>query len=75
MYRLSFTYSLFILQTLDSIVLPILNKPKPKVEPPKEEKPKDKTAEDHQKNNQSSQGDGHSQTNQQQPQEEKMDVE
>ncbi|CAD1476099.1 unnamed protein product [Heterotrigona itama] len=60
--------------TLDSIVLPILNKPKPKVEPPKEEKSKDKTTED-QKNNQSSQGDGHSQTNQQQPQEEKMDVE
>lgn len=61
--------------TLDSIVLPILNKPKPKIEPPKEEKPKDKTGEDHQKN-QNSQGDGHIQTNQQQqPQEEKMDVE
>lgn len=60
---------------MDSIVLPILNKPKPKIEPPKEEKPKDKTAEDHQKN-QNSQGDGHIQTNQQQqPQEEKMDVE
>ncbi|XP_012138186.1 heat shock protein 70Cb isoform X2 [Megachile rotundata] len=63
-------------QSLDSIVLPILNKPKPKVEPPKEEKPKDKAAEDQQKNNQNSQGDGHAQTNQQQqPQEEKMDVE
>ncbi|XP_043803060.1 heat shock 70 kDa protein 4 isoform X1 [Apis laboriosa] len=61
--------------TLDSIVLPILNKPKPKIEPPKEEKSKDKTGEDHQKN-QNNQGDGHIQTNQQQqPQEEKMDVE
>ncbi|CAL7936427.1 unnamed protein product [Xylocopa violacea] len=64
-------------QSLDSIVLPILNKPKPKVEPPKEEKPKDKAAEDQQKSNQNSQGgDGHSQANQQQqPQEDKMDVE
>lgn len=63
-------------QSLDSIALPILNKPKAKVEPPKEEKPKDKAAEDQQKNNQNSQGDGHAQTNQQQqPQEENMDVE
>ncbi|XP_033195781.1 heat shock protein 70Cb isoform X1 [Bombus vancouverensis nearcticus] len=63
-------------QSLDSVVVPILNKPKPKVDPPKEEKPKDKASENHQKNNQNSQGDAHSQTNQQQqPQEEKMDVE
>nr|XP_034171697.1 97 kDa heat shock protein isoform X1 [Osmia lignaria]XP_034171698.1 97 kDa heat shock protein isoform X1 [Osmia lignaria] len=61
-------------QSLDSSVLPVLNKPKPKVEPPKEEKPKDKTAEDQQKNNQNSQGDGHAQNNQQ-PHEDKMDVE
>ncbi|KYQ55854.1 hypothetical protein ALC60_05135 [Trachymyrmex zeteki] len=65
-------------QALDSVVLPILNKPKPKVEPPKEEKPKDKPA-DEQKNNQNqnAQGNNHSQSNQQQQQteEEKMDVE
>ncbi|XP_017796871.1 PREDICTED: 97 kDa heat shock protein isoform X2 [Habropoda laboriosa] len=63
-------------QSLDSIVSPILNKPKPKVESPKEEKLKDKATEDQQKSNQNSQGDGHPQTNQQQqPQKEKMDVE
>ncbi|XP_011641017.1 heat shock 70 kDa protein 4 isoform X1 [Pogonomyrmex barbatus] len=66
-------------QSLDSVVLPILNKPKPKVEPPKEEKPKDKPA-DEQKNNQNqnAQGNNHSQSNQQQQQQaddEKMDLE
>lgn len=70
-------FSLFI-QSMDSVVLPILNKPKPKVEPPKEEKPKDKPA-DEQKNNQNqnAQGNNHSQSQQQQQQteEEKMDVE
>ncbi|XP_076175482.1 heat shock protein 70Cb isoform X2 [Ptiloglossa arizonensis] len=63
-------------QALDSVLLPILNKTKPKVEVPKEEKSKDnKTAED-QKNDQNSQGDGNDpQPNQQQHPEEKMDVE
>ncbi|XP_011685266.1 PREDICTED: heat shock 70 kDa protein 4L isoform X2 [Wasmannia auropunctata] len=64
-------------QSLDSVVLPILNKPKPKVEPPKEEKLKDKSA-DEQKNNQNTQSNNHNQSNQQQQQqaeEEKMDVE
>ncbi|XP_031834751.1 heat shock protein 70Cb isoform X2 [Nomia melanderi] len=61
-------------QSLDSIILPILNKPKPKVEAPEEDKSKDKNAEDH-KTNQNSQGDGQPQTNQHQSQEEKMDVE
>ncbi|XP_076237463.1 heat shock protein 70Cb isoform X2 [Calliopsis andreniformis] len=65
-------------QSLDSIVLPILNKPKPKVELPKEDKPKDK-ATDKQKSNQNSQGGDEiitdASNNQQQPQEEKMDVE
>ncbi|XP_011162513.1 97 kDa heat shock protein isoform X2 [Solenopsis invicta] len=62
--------------SMDSVVLPILNKPKPKAEPPKEDKPKDKSA-DEQKNNQNAQGNSHSQSNQQQQQteEEKMDVE
>ncbi|XP_011256245.1 heat shock 70 kDa protein 4L isoform X2 [Camponotus floridanus] len=62
--------------SLDSVVLPILNKPKPKVEPPKEEKPKDKSA-DEQKNNQNqnAQDNNHNQPNQQQGEEEKMDVE
>ncbi|XP_029678199.1 heat shock 70 kDa protein 4L isoform X2 [Formica exsecta] len=63
-------------QSLDSVVLPILNKPKPKVEPPKEEKRKDKSA-DEQKNNQNqnAQGNNHNQPNQQQADEEKMDIE
>ncbi|KAM0735170.1 Heat shock 70 kDa protein 4L [Formica fusca] len=63
-------------QSLDSVVLPILNKPKPKVEPPKEEKRKDKSA-DEQKNNQNqnAQGNNHNQPNQQQAEEEKMDIE
>ncbi|KAL2714577.1 97 kDa heat shock protein isoform X1 [Vespula squamosa] len=61
-------------QALDNIVLPVLNKPKPKVEPPKEEKPKDKTANDQKSTNQNSQGDAH-QNNQPQSEEEKMDVE
>ncbi|KAL6422244.1 hypothetical protein ACFW04_010921 [Cataglyphis niger] len=63
-------------QSLDSVVLPILNKPKPKVDPPKEEKRKDKSA-DEQKNNQNqnAQGNNHNQPNQQQAEEEKMDVE
>ncbi|GAB1862009.1 Heat shock 70 kDa protein 4L [Camponotus japonicus] len=62
--------------SLDSVVLPIINKPKPKVEPPKEEKPKDKSA-DEQKNNQNqnAQDNNHNQPNQQQGEEEKMDVE
>ncbi|XP_043678415.1 97 kDa heat shock protein isoform X2 [Vespula pensylvanica] len=58
-------------QALDNVVLPVLNKPKPKVEPPKEEKPKDKTANDQKSTNQNSQGDAH----QPQTEEEKMDVE
>ncbi|KAF7386825.1 hypothetical protein HZH66_011277 [Vespula vulgaris] len=58
-------------QALDNIILPVLNKPKPKVEPPKEEKPKDKTANDQKSTNQNSQGDAH----QPQTEEEKMDVE
>ncbi|KAK2579751.1 hypothetical protein KPH14_011092 [Odynerus spinipes] len=62
-------------QALDSIVLPVLNKPKPKVEPPKEEKPKDKTANDQKSNNQNNQGDAHMQNNQPQTEAEKMDVE
>ncbi|XP_047360287.1 97 kDa heat shock protein isoform X1 [Vespa velutina] len=61
-------------QALDNIVLPVLNKPKPKVEPPKEEKPKDKTANDQKSTNQNSEGDAH-QNNQPQTEEEKMDVE
>ncbi|XP_046432561.1 heat shock 70 kDa protein 4 isoform X1 [Neodiprion fabricii] len=61
-------------QALDSAVLPILNKPKPKAEPPKEDKSKEKTGDD-QKNNQNSQGDGHSQNNKHQPNDDKMDVE
>ncbi|XP_029165256.1 97 kDa heat shock protein isoform X3 [Nylanderia fulva] len=64
-------------QSLDSVVLPILNKPKPKVEPPKEEKPKDKPA-DEQKNNQNQNtqnANSHSQQPNQQTEEEKMDVE
>ncbi|XP_070169671.1 heat shock 70 kDa protein 4L isoform X2 [Polyergus mexicanus] len=63
-------------QSLDSVVLPILNKPKPKIEPPKEEKRKDKSA-DEQKNNQNqnAQGNNHNQPNQQQAEEEKMDIE
>ncbi|XP_012261434.2 heat shock 70 kDa protein 4 isoform X2 [Athalia rosae] len=61
---------------LDSVVLPILNKPKPVLVPPKEEKAKEKAG-DEQKNNQNSQGDGHSQNNQPQhpPNDDKMDVE
>lgn len=62
-------------QALDCVVLPILNKPKPKVEPPKEEKPKDKDAEEQKTNNQNSQANAHNHTNQQAEQEEKMDVE
>lgn len=63
-------------QALDNVVLPILNKPKAKVEPPKEEKPKEKTANDQKSSNQNnSQGDAHMQNNQQQAKEEKMDVE
>ncbi|XP_012234476.1 97 kDa heat shock protein isoform X2 [Linepithema humile] len=64
-------------QSLDSVVLPILNKPKPKVEPPKEDKPKDKPA-DEQKSSQNQNAQAnHSQPNQQQQhaEEEKMDVE
>ncbi|OAD58715.1 Heat shock 70 kDa protein 4L, partial [Eufriesea mexicana] len=53
------------IQLLDNVVVSILNKPKPK---------DNKGAEDHQKTNQNSQGDGHSQTNQQQSEEEKMEV-
>ncbi|XP_053973467.1 97 kDa heat shock protein isoform X2 [Hylaeus anthracinus] len=61
-------------QAFDNIVLPILNKPKPKVEASKEEKPVDNKTADDQKTKQNSQGNGHPQANQQQPQE-KMDVE
>ena len=64
-------------QSLDSVVLPILNKPKPKVEPPKEEKPKDKPADEQksQNQNQNAQGTNHSQSNQQQAEDDKMDIE
>ncbi|KAG7206377.1 hypothetical protein KM043_003742 [Ampulex compressa] len=62
-------------QSLDNVVLPILNKPKPKIELPKEDKPKDKVAEEQKVNQNSQGGDGHAETNQQQPGEEKMDVE
>lgn len=70
------TYLFSLLQSLDSVVLPILNKPKPKVEPPKEDKPKDKPA-DEQKSSQNQNAQAnHSQPNQQQhAEEEKMDVE
>lgn len=61
-------------QALDSTILPIFNKPKPKVELPKEDKPKDKNAEDHHETNQNNRSDGQPQANQQRPQEE-MDVE
>lgn len=60
--------------SLDSVVLPILNKPKPKVEPPKEEKPKDKPA-DEQKNNQNQNPQNANSHSQPQAEEEKMDVE
>ncbi|XP_011497950.1 PREDICTED: heat shock 70 kDa protein 4 isoform X2 [Ceratosolen solmsi marchali] len=56
-------------QSLNSTITPILNKPKPKVEPPKEEK-KEKTVE--QKNNQNSEA--HNQNNSQTTNEDKMDV-
>ncbi|KAI4493155.1 hypothetical protein M0802_009572 [Mischocyttarus mexicanus] len=62
-------------QALDSVVLPVLNKPKPKVEPPKEDKPKDKTANDQKSSNQNSQGDSHMQNNQPQTEDDKMDIE
>ncbi|XP_015429034.1 PREDICTED: 97 kDa heat shock protein isoform X2 [Dufourea novaeangliae] len=62
-------------QSLDSIISPILNKPKPKVEIPKEDKSKDKNAEDQKNYQNNSQGDGQRQANQQQPQEDEMDVE
>lgn len=69
------SFSFVVAQALDCVVLPILNKPKPKVEPPKEEKPKDKDAEEQKTNNQNSQANAHNHTNQQAEQEEKMDVE
>ncbi|XP_032675672.1 heat shock protein 105 kDa isoform X2 [Odontomachus brunneus] len=62
-------------QALDSVVLPIINKPKPKAEPPKEEKTKDKDADEQKMNNQNSQANAHNHTNQQTQQEENMDVE
>lgn len=61
-------------QSLESIIFPILNKPKPKVELPKEDKPKEKNAEDHHETNQNNRGDSQPQANQQRSQEE-MDVE
>ncbi|XP_076375782.1 heat shock protein 70Cb isoform X2 [Megalopta genalis] len=61
-------------QSLESIIYPILNKPKPKVEVPKEDKPKDKNTVDHHETNQNNRGDGQPQANQQRSQEE-MDVE
>ncbi|XP_053598001.1 97 kDa heat shock protein [Microplitis demolitor] len=61
-------------QALDNVVQSILNKPKPKVEPPKNDKSKDKTADEH-KNHQNAQGDGPNQNNQQPTKDEKMDVE
>lgn len=42
-------------QSLDSTVLPIINKPKPKAEPPKEEVGKDKTTDDQKNNHHNSQ--------------------
>ncbi|XP_078047871.1 heat shock protein 70Cb isoform X2 [Augochlora pura] len=61
-------------QSLESITYPILNKPKPKVELPKEDKPKEKNTDDHYETNQNNRGDGQPQANQQRSQEE-MDVE
>ncbi|XP_015608782.1 97 kDa heat shock protein isoform X2 [Cephus cinctus] len=65
-------------QALNNVVLPILNKPKPKAEPPKDDKSKEKPSENHHpESNQNSQGDGNNQNSQQQqkPNEDKMDVE
>lgn len=61
-------------QTLDSTVFPILNKPKPKVEPPKDETSKDNKNTDEQKNHQNSQQND-TNGNQKPAQEETMDVE
>lgn len=74
-YFLTVRIRTFIAQALDSVVLPIVNKPKPKAEPPKEEKAKDKDADEQKMNNQNSQANAHNHTNQQTEQEEKMDVE
>lgn len=64
-------------QTLDNTVQPILNKPKPKVEPPKaEEKSKDKPNEEQKSHPQNSQsGEGQNANKQQAPNGDKMDVE
>ncbi|XP_034934866.1 heat shock 70 kDa protein 4L isoform X2 [Chelonus insularis] len=61
-------------QALDSTVSPIINKPKPKAEPPKNEKTKEKSAEE-QKNHQNSQKNSENDVNQQSPKDDKMDVE
>ncbi|XP_051171051.1 97 kDa heat shock protein isoform X2 [Leptopilina boulardi] len=62
-------------QSLDNTVFSILNKPKPKVEHPKEEKSKEKSTDEH-KNTQNDQGDNETHSNQQrQPNEDNMDVE
>ncbi|XP_033213436.1 97 kDa heat shock protein [Belonocnema kinseyi] len=61
-------------QSLDNAIFPILNKPKPKADPPKEEKSKEKSSENH-KSNQNIQGDDGVLNNQRQASEEKMDVE
>ncbi|XP_043476010.1 97 kDa heat shock protein isoform X2 [Leptopilina heterotoma] len=59
-------------QSLDSTVFSILNKPKPKVEHPKEEKSKEKSTD---KNTQNDQGDNETHSSQRQPNEDNMDVE
>lgn len=60
---------------MDNTVFSILNKPKPKVEHPKEEKSKEKSTDEH-KNTQNDQGDNETHSSQQrQPNEDNMDVE
>ncbi|XP_066589095.1 heat shock 70 kDa protein 4 isoform X2 [Prorops nasuta] len=61
-------------QALDNVILPILNKPKPKVESPKEDKPKEKTNDDKSPKSKSHSHEGQQQNNQPQGNEEKMDV-
>ncbi|KAK0177021.1 hypothetical protein PV328_001112 [Microctonus aethiopoides] len=60
---------------VDNTVTSIINKPKPKAEPPKNEKSKEKTAEEQRNQQNAGQGDGHDQNNQQSAKEENMDVE
>ncbi|KAK0166618.1 hypothetical protein PV327_004110 [Microctonus hyperodae] len=60
---------------VDTTVSPIINKPKPKAEPPKNEKSKEKAAEEQRNQQNTDQGDGHDQNNKQSAKEENMDVE